>query len=78
VFVTQYHFVEGSGSRPGSLGVHETGGPPGEMRVEGGSGTVQRGNDGKRDKNRHVFLPLTVLRSALSQDPGALFWSFKH
>ena len=43
-----------------------------------GAGTAQRGNDGEQDKNRHVFLTLTVFRSALSQDPGALSWSLKH
>jgi hypothetical protein len=61
-----------------SLGIHKTGGPPGDSRMEGEPGTVQRGNDGERDKNRHVFLPLAVLRSALFQDPGAFFSSFKH
>jgi hypothetical protein len=48
------------------------------MRVEGGWELCRGGNDGEQDKNRHVFLTLTVFRSALSQDPGALSWSLKH
>ena len=57
------HFVEGAGSRLGSLGVHKTGGPLGERRLEAEPGTAQRGNDGERDKNGTCSNPWPLLPS---------------